>query len=455
MKKLILIFLVFQACSLPLIIPRYETLWRMLTKGKYEEAVKYIEEIKTREYPPKDALLYFLDLGIIYHYAHQPLKSNFYFEKAERLIEDLFTKSLSAEAISFLIDDNVLPYQGEDYEDIYINIFKALNYLKLEKFDEAFVEVRRVNQKLRILEEKYQKVADFYNENQEEIGVKYAPGKNTFFCDALACYLSFLIYRAEGKFDDSEIDRQRILKAWRAHPQIYYHPLPPWIKNPSPPSNQSRLNIIAFVGRAPLKYSTVLCLDTYEENVVVITSSQPEDTFYDVLFFPVKPGYHFKFALPKIKPLPTAVSKIEVIINNQLRGELFLIEDLSRVAQEVYKVKAPIIYLKTILRAFAKGIAAQKVEEKFRSKKGKPAWVNLLASGLTKASIEFTEKADLRSWQTMPDKCFIGEYLLSPGIYDITLRYYTKEGRFLELKEFRHYEVKKGKLNLLETISHF
>jgi hypothetical protein len=455
MRKFVFLLLVFQACSLPLIITRYETLWRMLAENKYEEAVKYIEEIKAREYPRKDALLYFLDLGIIYHYANQPLKSNFYFEKAERLIEELFTKSLSAEASSFLLDDTVLPYRGEDYEDIYINVFKALNYLKLEKFDEAFVEVRRVNQKLRILEEKYQRVAELYNEAQEENGVKFTPGKNTFFCDVLACYLSLLIYRAEGKFDDSEIDRQRILKAWRAQPQIYPHPLPPWIEKPSFPPNQIVLNIIAFVGRAPLKYSTVLCIDTYEDNLVVITSSQPEETFYDVLYLPVKPGYRFKFALPKIRPLPSAVAKIEVVINSQLKGELFLLEDLSRVAQEVYEVKAPLIYLKTILRALAKGIAAQKAEEKLRGKKEHTEWINLLVADLTKAAVELTEKADLRSWQTLPDKCFIGEFPLSPGIYNIVLKYYTETGELLEAKEFHQYEVKKGKLNLLEAISHF
>ncbi len=78
-------------------------------------------------------MLYYLDLGMLHHYAGNYAKSNEFLQKAEYAIEELFTASVSKIATSLLLNDNALDYSGEDYEDIYLNIFKALNFIALGK----------------------------------------------------------------------------------------------------------------------------------------------------------------------------------------------------------------------------------------------------------------------------------------------------------------------------------
>jgi hypothetical protein len=136
-------------------------------QGNYADAIVQLENGKGNFYQKKERVLYYLDLGALHHYNGDYDKSNELLTEAENAIEELYTKSVSKAAASLLLNDNALDYSGEDYEDIYINIFKALNYLELEKFDEAFVEIRRINQKLNLLEDKYGKLIVAYSISED------------------------------------------------------------------------------------------------------------------------------------------------------------------------------------------------------------------------------------------------------------------------------------------------
>ncbi|HDR04815.1 MAG TPA: hypothetical protein ENN84_06165, partial [Candidatus Marinimicrobia bacterium] len=97
----------------------------MLLRGDYQAVISQLEAAKEKEYKAKDRVLYYLDLGMLHHYAGNFEKSNEFLQKAEYAIEELFTASISKIATSLLLNDNALDYSGEDYEDIYLNIFKA------------------------------------------------------------------------------------------------------------------------------------------------------------------------------------------------------------------------------------------------------------------------------------------------------------------------------------------
>ncbi|MCK4312948.1 MAG: hypothetical protein KAW88_09465, partial [Candidatus Cloacimonetes bacterium] len=106
-----------------------------LVSRDYSGAIAQIESAKGKYYKKKEQALYYLDIGMLYHYNKQYKKSNEFLTKAENAIDELYTKSISRAAASLLINDNVMEYSGEDYEDIYLNVFKALNYLELDQFD--------------------------------------------------------------------------------------------------------------------------------------------------------------------------------------------------------------------------------------------------------------------------------------------------------------------------------
>ncbi len=146
---------------------------------------------------------------MLYHYNGNFVQSNTLLTKAEKAFDELYTKSIGRGAASMLLNDNVLEYSGEDYEDVYLNVFKALNYVELDKFDDAFVEIRKINEKLSLLEQKHKKMAKQFNKSKDK-KKSFETGKNKFHNSALGRYLSMLLYRAEGKMDDARIDKEKI-----------------------------------------------------------------------------------------------------------------------------------------------------------------------------------------------------------------------------------------------------
>jgi hypothetical protein len=61
-----------------------------------------------------------LDKGLLEHYVGNYRDSSQDLENAERLIQDTFTKSVTAGIASYIANDNTKEYPGEDYEDIYL-----------------------------------------------------------------------------------------------------------------------------------------------------------------------------------------------------------------------------------------------------------------------------------------------------------------------------------------------
>ncbi len=96
----------------------------------------------------KDRVLYWIDLGLLNHYADKDSLAIENLQLADYAIEELYTKSISKGAASMLLNDNALDYSGEDYENIYINVFKSLSYYRNGFSESALVEIRRLLEKL-------------------------------------------------------------------------------------------------------------------------------------------------------------------------------------------------------------------------------------------------------------------------------------------------------------------
>ena len=119
-----------------------------LRRGDYDQARAALSAAK-KDYGSKAHLLYLFDQVSLAHYASDWTTSNQYLEKADHLIDELYTKSLSAEAASFLLNDMSLPYQGENFERVLLHVLGMVNYAGLGERDEALVEARRADERLK------------------------------------------------------------------------------------------------------------------------------------------------------------------------------------------------------------------------------------------------------------------------------------------------------------------
>ena len=115
----------------------------MVARCEFAQAAARVEGAKD-SYGAKTALLFELDRAFLLQLAGDWAASNNVFEQAKRTAKDLLTKSVTTEASTFLVSDNMRPYYGEDLERALIHVFSAGNNAHLGQPAEALVECRQV-----------------------------------------------------------------------------------------------------------------------------------------------------------------------------------------------------------------------------------------------------------------------------------------------------------------------
>ncbi|MDR1353700.1 MAG: hypothetical protein LBK05_10505 [Treponema sp.] len=430
----VLAILLFSCATNPQV---YKNIDAEIGRGSYDAAVAAMEKGQSSGrpiYPPKNAIMYYLDKGMLEHYAGRYRESAENLEEAERLIYEAYTKSVTQDIASYVANDNVKDYPGEDYEDIYINVFSAMNYYYQSDIQGAMVEIRKLTEKLEYLSVKYAgdtaKVDEYSQENNAEIprGVPVNISNS-----ALARYLSALFYRGSNRMDDARIDFVQLRNVYDSVPAIYSTPLPRSLElsgDPgretneelAVPAGQARLNALCFAGLSPVK----------TENKVY----GPLDT---------------RVSLPQLTSRPSVISRIRVEVGGGPSFDLELLENMGAVMAETFKARYNIIVAKTYIRTIMKyaisvggGVAAANVADSELLGWG----VALLGKLLTDAS----ESADIRSSRYFPGRAYVGGVNLRPGIYDISVNFYNGSSLVDSVKH-SGVKVEAQKTNIIEAFS--
>jgi uncharacterized protein len=411
-------------------------------------------------YRDKDQVLRYLDTAMLYHVAGNPQESVKRFDEAERLIEDNYTKSVSGAVKSFIINDYQLEYFGEPYEDVYLNVFKAIDYIRMNKFDDSFVEIRRVDEKLNLLEDKYGKLASSMNGSSDSKG-RVKAGTTKFHNSALAQYLGLLLYRADGRASDAVINRDKIKQAFASQPSLFDFPCPQ-LDALLQPTEQARIDVIGFSGRSPEKRASTLRILT-EKDLLVIEAEREDEkgnmvpTALAPIPFPAGGEYRFKAMLPEMYKRPSQVAKIVVFVDGFAVGQLSLIEKMDTIALETFELHKTPLYFKTVIRAVTKGIVTAKVKEKANeeaSKQGGLLSILSFAGGVAAdVVVDNSEQADLRCDRYFPGQARVGEFLVDPGEHDVSVDYYGFGGNLLYRETFPRRNYAKSGLNVLASYS--
>jgi hypothetical protein len=436
----------------------YAPITEDIKNQNFQAAVAKIDRAREDgKFGKKDRLLYYLDAGFANHYAANYDTSISKLTQAEQAASELFTKSISRAATSLALNDNVLEYSGEDYEVLYTNLFNALNFLAKDDFDGAFVEIRRANEKLDLLEMKYAGAVEKYKQSPEDDTLNvnqelpYEIEKVRFNNDAFARYLSMHMYAADSKYDDARIDYEMLVDAFETQPHIYDFDRP---QVEYAPDSGVILSFVAMAGLAPIKEPVNLRIRTDKTLgliQVLYTDGPNKDSEYAHLPFSVKADYYFKFSLPVLTQRPSMISRIRVYADDGYLGELQLIEDVSKVAEETFKAKKSLIYFRTIARAVVKGLATHLAKKKIDKKnEGPGGW---LMKAAVDVATDISENADLRCSYLLPGRIYVGDFEIEPGVYDLRVDFIDFDGRVISSQTTNDYEVKKSGWNMLETFS--
>jgi hypothetical protein len=402
----------------------------VLEKNNYEESAEVLEKNRRKLYGGGDGVLYYLDKGMLTHYAGLYGESSRLLETGDRAIEEA-AKSILQEAGTYLFNDTVRDYGGEDYEDIYINSFNALNYYHRGDLEEALAEIRRMNNKIRNLADKYGLITSNLQKKamEESLPIPSNPvAPSSFHDSALARYLGMLFYRGSGYDDDARIDGDYLRLAFANSPRLYPHPLPASLEGELDiPPGMARLNLLAFAGLSPVKRANTIRL-------------------------PIGEGRYIKISLPELVYRSSSVSRIEVIFDDGQRFALELLEDIGTIAGETYKAREGTIYLKTVIRAFLKGAGSTVFDALAEESEGGASVIYGLLSLGAQIFTEASEQADLRISRYFPARAYVGGITLNPGRYSFDVVYYSNSGKAIASFRYEAVPVLENRLNLTEVI---
>ncbi len=423
MKRGFLLLLLLLSSCAPA-IHHYTLINNYLYQGQYTEADRILEKSKG-DYGIRNRVLYYLDRSMILHLAGRFAESNAFLDRAESRIEKLYTRSVTAEAGAMLTNDNILPYEGEDFEKVMINVIGALNYVYLNQWDDALVEARKIDHKLNTFNDKYEK-------------------KNVYKEDAFARYLTGLLYEVKGEYNDAFIAYRKAFETYKVYEQDYGTQVPPVL-----PADLLRLS-----GLLDLEEEHGFYQDMFSDASWVAQDQRTGDG--EIIFFsldgyaPVKTDYfidapvpdssggiyQLRIALPKFVIQPDDIEHAEITLFDSggmaASQEMFLAEDIAAIAVKDLDDRIGRITAKAVSRAAAKYIAF------LISKAGKQDTVaDVLIKLGTNIYAVASEQADKRSWQTLPAQIRMARLAVPPGTYTLLAEYYGADHRLLMRKSYQ------------------
>jgi uncharacterized protein len=303
-------------------------------------------------------------------------------------------ESLGETLVSWTVNETFKTYEGEGYERVLVHAGLALAYLARGELEDARVEVRRGNALLESEEKLY--------------ATSYAAG-------GLGHLVSAVAYELEGDLDDAYIDYRRMVEkdvgtdlAGKALVRLARatdreDDLRLWEERfgaqPPPPEGAASVVVIAGVGLGPFKRETSFTLPL------------PEGTV--------------RWAVPEYVARPQAVTAIGLSVEDAAVGaRTVVVEDVTRVAMKNLSDRIAWLAARSGVRAFLK----YKLSEQLSDKYGGAGWLAGLAIAVA------TERADLRSWQTLPDTWQAARLFVPAGRHRLVLE--AEGGERVELGEF-------------------
>ena len=442
MIKLIVFVLLLQSCAVNYNLQkRYKNVEKHLLSGNYKEASKTLDkEIAT--YSENDLLLYYLDKGLLDFYASNYQLAINHLDKADQLMESLYTKSVSQAIGSMLSNDYAMAYSGEDYENLYVNIFKALAYIKLKKNEAALVEIRRFHDKITLLKNKYAKEIEAINKEKD---VELEIGEYNIHDNAMARYLSYLLYRADNLQDDARIDLEKMIALWDDAKQIYDFEKPdPDLFTPELNPDSARVNLLIFSDLAPVKKAWELQVLTFLDHIIITGKPDFKRTFA-MKMDKKNVDLSFKLSIPTLKKRSSRVTNVKIFVNGENRS-CYQLESIDNLAINSFEMNSDTRLLKHFSRSLLKAVAANSASKAIK-KETKSVWGDLLA-GVSSALINETEQADLRAWRLLPKKSYMNEFNLPFGTHTIEIVYYS--GQNILKKDVQTIDLKpENKLNMV------
>ncbi len=421
-----------------------------LAAGDFDKALATIES--TRE--GKDRLLYWLERGLILHYADRYAESNEAFQTAEELAADLYTRSISEGAFSLLTSDETISYRASPQEMAMVPYYRALDYVYLGRREDAVVEARKASLYLRQYVARTQEALGA----EGEIDPEAARDLDLLADNAFLQYFSGLLYEWDGELNDAFISYRNAADAYAVAGAALAVATPPWLagdlrrtggrlgfadelaelarRHPAlfaaadsadaadspdpaaavaadPAGPRGEVVLLFELGYVASRKQVELNVPVLERDdrtdVPALSRRLAVRTRSDWDAGDARIAYWLRVAVPELvqTPAPAATVRVSAPVAGA-HAVAVPVEDVSGRVRLGFEAERGTILLKTLARGLAKYAATEGADDQ-----------GAVAGILANIFGAVTEKADTRSWLTLPQRILMVRLSLPAGRYDL------------------------------------
>jgi hypothetical protein len=367
-----------------------------------------------------DRVLYLMNKGMLLRMAGDYKDSTETLEQTKQLMDELGALSLREQALSVAVNDATKSFIGADYEQGAVRTYLALNYLELGQLDAARVEALQVDVLLR-------------EKAQAEPDSPYAE-------DAFARYLTGIIYEDEQEWSDAMIAYRKAYEAYEKQLSAFSVAIPETLKH----------DLIRLADRMGLKEEarryrkefgikeTPSVAELLEKGEVILTvhaGLAPIKRERSATVVNPATGRILRIALPHYQPRaqPFAYARLSA---DSASATTSRVENISGIAMKSLDAEMPAITARAIARMAVKDAAARAASSSGGHGGNSGAGAGLLGLAVNIAAV-ITERADTRSWFTLPGEIYLARLALPPGEYNLKIELRGHDDRVLSTSELK------------------
>jgi len=377
----------------------------------------------------RDRLLYLMELGNLMRLSGDFAAAQNLLLQADRLSDQQRGIKLGQEVEAFLSSDLALEFRGADYEKVFINYCLAVSYASEDNMEDALVECRRVNDKLRVLNRSYEE------------------NKNRYSDDAFIRYFMGILYEKAGDLNNALIAYRNSASVYDSSYAVDYGISAPRRVR----SDILRLSSTLGMQSVYQDYSSRWPEVSWENEgtdrdhgeIVVILEVGMIPPRVEKSYTLVLSERLYRLSLPAIADKQRESWSV-ILSSENMQAHGFLADDITGIARKNLEDQAGRNIARAVARLAVKaGVAEageQIVEGLTESNSGISRATGLLLSIVGAA----TERADLRAWLTLPSQIYVARLRLPEGEHPVRIEV---NGRIIYSDESM--TIDPGRINLL------
>ena len=284
-------------------------------------------------------------------------------------------RSLTEGALSMLVNDKTMPYDGEGFEVVLLHSFLAWDYLRLGKLNDAMVEVKRGYEFERFEKDRYE---------------------NTTGMNRFGRFIAALAQDIDGQYNDARIDLDRLAKQIPDHPVVVY-------------SQQRIKRLLSSQRQEELSFSEI---------VVVFENGHMPEKVAEEISYSTKRSFG-RISVPRFSNLGNHARALKVEVGNEALGSTVSLEHVVQVGRNNLNDRIAWVTTKALLRSATKTIIIDSVAEEVEEEHGE--WAGIFVGLAGSLLNTYSESADLRSWITLPNDIQVLRARVEPGEHHVVV----------------------------------